>query len=149
MRKTKTWVVVADGSRARLFINDGPGKGLRLLQNGNIASEHPPTREISTDRPGRTFDSTGGGRHAMEPPSDSHRHAKRAFAQDLAARLNQAQKQNAFDRIVLIAPPQALGDLRATLSPGVRDRVSGELNKDLTHLKDDELVEPVGAVLAV
>lgn len=149
MKKTKTWVVVADGSRARLFLNEGPDKGLCPLPDGDIASEHPPTREMSEDRPGRTFDSAGGGRHAMEPPSDPHRHAKRAFAQQLAARLNQAHKRNAFDRLVLIAPPQALGDLRASLNPAVRKKVSGELNKDLTHLKDDELLASVGAVLAI
>jgi len=149
MKKTVTWVVVADGARARLFINDGPGKGLKPIPDGDMSVPRPPTRDINADRPGRTFDSSGDGRHAMEPPSDPHRNAKRAFADDVAARLDAGHKRNAFDRLVLVAPPQALGDLRACLNNGVRAKVSAELNKDLTHLKDHELPGPIGAVLAV
>jgi protein required for attachment to host cells len=51
--------------------------------------------------------------------------------------------------VVLIAPPQALGDLRACLSKGVQAKVSAELAKDLTHLAVHELPDRVGAVLAV
>jgi protein required for attachment to host cells len=149
MNKTVTWVVVADGSRARLFFNQGPGKGLHPLPDGNISVEHPPTREINADRAGRTFDSAGEGRHAKEPSTDPHRNSKRVFAQKVANRLEQGHRQNAFDRLVLVAPPQALGDLRASLDKGVRTKVSGELNKDLTHLKDHELLAPIGSVLAV
>jgi protein required for attachment to host cells len=149
MNKTVTWVVVADGSRARLFVNEGPGKGLRPLPDGDIESETPPTREINADRAGRTFDSAGQGRHAKEPSTDPHRNIKRNFAQQVANRLERGHRKNAFDRLVLVAPPQALGDLRASMDKGVRAKLSGELNKDLTHLKDHELLLPIGAVLAV
>jgi protein required for attachment to host cells len=149
MRKTITWVVVADGARARLLVNEGPGKGLDELPDGEMAAEHAPSRDIQADRPGRTFDSTGEGRHAKEPPTDPHRDAKRRFAREVAGRLDAARKRGDFDRVVLIAPPQALGDLRACLSKGVQAKVSAELAKDLTHLAVHELPDRVGAVLAV
>jgi protein required for attachment to host cells len=87
MRKTITWVVVADGARARLLVNEGPGKGLDELPDGEMAAEHAPSRDIQADRPGRTFDSAGEGRHAKEPPTDPHRDAKRRFAREVAGRL--------------------------------------------------------------
>ncbi len=149
MRKTVTWVVVADGAHARLLVNEGPGRGLEALPGGELAAEHAPSRDINADRPGRTFDSTGQGRHAKEPPTDPHRDAKRRFAREVAGRLDAAHKRGDFDRVVLIAPPQALGDLRGHLSKGVQAKVSGELAKDLTHLPIHELPDHVGAVLAV
>ena len=153
MRKTTTWVVVADGARARRLVNEGPGKGLEELPGGAMAAEHAPSRDIKADRPGRTFDSAGQGRHAKEPPTDPHRDAKRRFAREVAVRLDAAHKRGDFDRVVLIAPPQALGDLRACLSKGVQAKVSAELakdlTKDLTHLPIHELPDHVGAVLAV
>ncbi len=149
MKKTVTWVVVADGAHARLFANDGPGKGLTAVPDGDLTGTHAPSREINADRPGRTFDRSGEGRHAKEPQSDPHRNAKRDFAHLVAARLDDAHNRQAFDRLVLVAPPQALGDLRACLGNAVRAKVSAELNKDLTHLKDHELPEPIGKVLAV
>ena len=67
----------------------------------------------------------------------------------LAQHLRAAHNRQAYDRLVLVAPPQALGDLRSCLDDGVRTKISGELNKELTHLKDHELAEPIGKVLAV
>ncbi len=39
MGKTITWILVADGARARLFANDGPGQGPR----------QPMTAEVNKD----------------------------------------------------------------------------------------------------
>jgi protein required for attachment to host cells len=54
-----------------------------------------------------------------------------------------------FERLVLVAPPKELGRLRAELSPAVRERVTAELNKDLTRLSLREMAEHLGAVIAV
>jgi len=149
MKKTVTWVAVADGARARLFSNDGPGKGLAPVADGDLSGPRAPSRDIDADRPGRTFDSLGEGRHAKQSRSDPHRLAKHHFIEILAARLDEGHKRQAFDRLVLVAPPQALGDLRACLGIGVQAKVSAELPKDLTHLKDHELLDPIGKVLAI
>lgn len=149
VKKIVTWVVVADGARARIFSNDGPGKGLTPVPGGVLSGSHEPARDINADRPGRTFDRSGDARHAKEPHTDPHRNAKREFVHSVATYLEKGHGQHAFDRLVLVAPPQALGDLRAGLGNGVRATVSAELNKDLTHLKDHELPEPLGSVLAV
>ncbi len=149
MKGTVTWVVVADGARARLFANNGPGKGLTAVPNGTFSGPNAAARDIGSDRPGRTFDSAGDGRHAKEPRSDPQRTEKRDFVHTVAQHLRHAHNRQAYDRLVLVAPPQALGDLRASLDNGVRAKISAELNKDLTHLKDHELAEPIGKVLAV
>lgn len=149
MKPIITWVLVADGARAKVYHNDGPGKGLAEVPGTEFADAHPATRDINADRPGRTFDRGGEGRHAKEPPSDPHREAKRKFAKQVADLLQDGLNRGAYDRLVLVAPPKALGDLRRQVGKGVQAKVSGELAKDLTHLSVHELPEHIGAVLAL
>jgi protein required for attachment to host cells len=101
------------------------------------------------DRPGRTFDSAGHGRHAMEPPTDPKRVEQHAFFTEVAERLEAAARGGKFDRLVLVAEPRALGELRRLLAPAVAAKVSAELDKDLTHLPPAEIGERLGGVLAV
>lgn len=135
MRKKVTWILVADGARARVLANDGIGKGLQPAIDGEIARDLPPTRELGTDRPGRTQQrGTGGRRHALEPHVDWHRFEKEKFSREMAALLDSAAERGAFDRLVLIAPPRTLGDLRAALGAKARGKVHAEMDKDLTHV---------------
>jgi protein required for attachment to host cells len=123
MTPTRTWILVAGGARARVAANEGPGKGIEQLKGADYRAKHLSSGETMADRPGRTFDSAGIGRHAMESASDPHRAAQQTSAMVVADFLNdQVQKKN-FDQQIILAPPQALGDLRSVLSEPVRDGV--------------------------
>jgi protein required for attachment to host cells len=53
MKKRVTWIIVADGSRARVLANDGPGKGLRPAITGEFHHDLivvAPARTLSTLR---------------------------------------------------------------------------------------------------
>lgn len=149
MKPTITWILIADSARARIFFNDGPGQGIKLLSDKVIRHPTPPGREIMSDRPGRTFDSVGGGRHAKEPRTDPRKVEKRSFTHELAAMLDDGLKQGKFERLVLVAPPGELGLLRAELSAAVRKRVSAELNKDLTGVAPSEIPDHLGDAIAM
>lgn len=149
MKPIMTWIVVADGAQMRVFVNDGPGRGLSEIADKARSADPRPSREIDADRPGRTFDSAGQGRHAMEPSTDSNRHAKRLFAGEIAAALKQAHESKAFDRLVLVAAPATLGDLREALAKEVRGVLYGELAKDLTHLNERDLAGHLSDTLAL
>src|SRR5690606_33326050 len=127
MKKTVTWVLIADGHRARVLQNDGPGKGFFPPLKQEYIGSAAPTREIVSDRQGRTFDSKGQGRHAMEPQTDPHRYEKLRFAKQLSEELEAYQKKGAFDRLVIVAAPQTLGDLRNELSAGVKAMIVAEV----------------------
>ncbi len=139
MKPIRTWIVVADGAHARFFLNEGPGRGLTLALPGAPVVPHPPTRELGTDRPGRVFESADSSRHALEPRADWHRLEKQQFARAVAHVVDRAAGDNAFDRLVLIAPPKTLGDLRAALGPASHAAIHRELAKDLTHVADAAL----------
>lgn len=149
MKSTRTWILIADGATARIFLNDGPGRGLTPAVDDDFSTDLPPTREVMADRPG-TSASGAGPRHGYAPRVDWHQFEKRRFAASMAGVLNAAAHRRAFDRLVLVAPPEPLGALRAHLDPAVRRRVAKEIGKDLTNLTEHELpkrLESDGLVL--
>lgn len=149
MKATRTWILIADGSRARIFLNDGPGRGLRPAVGNEFATDLPPTREVVADRPGTAVPSAGP-RHGYAPRVDWHQFEKRRFAAGMAGVLNAAARRRAFDRLVVVAPPEPLGALRAKLEPTVRRRLVKEVGKDLTGVGERELpakLEADGLVL--
>ena len=149
MKKKRTWILVADGARARILLSEGWGSGLTPVPGHERQIENPPTREQGTDRPGRTHESATTMRHALEPRVDWHRYEKHLFATELAGILNRAHQENAFDRLVIVAPPSTLGDLRAKLDKNARRVVAAELDKDLTNLSLDELQTQLEKVVPV
>lgn len=149
MKPTTTWILIADGAHARVFVNRGPGKGIEAVQGGVINGDHRPDSELYSDRAGRTFESVGDTRHAITPKTDAHRELKRDFAKQLAEMLDRSFSEKAFDRLVVVAPPAALGDLRAALTAQVKPHVYAELDKDLVKTPTAELPQHLGAVLAV
>ena len=149
VRKRRTLVVVANGTTASAYENDGVGHGLHPLPGFELSVESPPTRELGAERPGRVHDRFGPGRHAMEPKADWHRQGKTEFARSVAERLDSVLEAGHVDRLVLVAPPTMMGDLRAALSRQTHDLVDGEITKDLTRSNRSELEAQIGGVLAV
>ena len=132
--KRTTWVVIADGARAFIMANTGPGSGLTLVPGSPHEHDTAKTAELGSDRPGRTFASTHSGtRHAMEPKVDWHQFEEQKFAKDMAKLLDAARNRKAFDHLVLVAPPHTLGDLRAALDKQTKALVTAEIAKDLTR----------------
>jgi len=149
MKATRTWIVVADGAKARLFENRGPGKGLAALSDGEMQGSHAATQEVGSERPGRVHDRLGPGRHAMAPRVDWHEQQKQDFLKALAARLDRAAAEKAFDRLILVAPAKALGELRAALGHVAAEQIAGELPKDLTKVPVQDLSDHLDDLIAL
>lgn len=139
MKNKTTWVLIADGSRARILSTEGRLDELAPVEDQVFRNAHPRLRDILSDRPGRTFDSVGQGRHAMAYSSDARREDERNFAAKLNEVLEDALRRDEYGRLVVVAAPKMLGDLRAAFSDAVRKSVSAELDKDLTHVQNSEI----------
>ena len=137
-RRPTKWVLVANGNRACVLAIEGRDKVSLLTQHH---AESPPTRDLVSDRPGRSFDRMGAGRHAMEPPSDAHRRTKVVFVQEIATYLDRARQRNHFQQLIVIAAPATLGVLRKNLAKPVLDAIVREIPVDLTHYRIDQLPE--------
>jgi protein required for attachment to host cells len=147
MPKPIIWVLVADAARARLFHVEQPQQTLSPALGRELIGSNRPSRHIASDRPGRTFDSGGEGRHAKEPPTDPARHAQEEFARDVVRLLDEKSKSGAFDRLIVVAPPQFLGDLRTVMPQQLQAAVAAEVAKDLSKLPLHELQDHLREVL--
>ncbi|MBK1735752.1 hypothetical protein CKO15_10775 [Halorhodospira abdelmalekii] len=135
------WVVAADAARARLFSSaQRTGKSLEELATWVNPELRVPSRELTTDRPGRTFDSTGEGRHALADPTDVKEVESERFARELVKRLEQAYHEHKFAHLVIAAAPHFLGLIRQQLPRTLRAAISVEIDKDICHLERPEQI---------
>jgi protein required for attachment to host cells len=146
-RKPVTWVLVADGARARVFAANRPGKGLRDALPMAFVGVNLPSRARAHDRPGRALDRSGASRHGLDGHADPHGRAKTALARDVARHLEGAARRARFDRLIVVAPPRTLGEVRALLGPEAARRVVAEIAKDLTRLPKWQIVPHLHARL--
>jgi len=144
-----TWILIADASRARILKNDGPGLGIDAIDGMMFEGENRRVQDIMADKPGRSYDTAGGGRHAMEYKSDAKHEDERAFAETLISALQEAHDRKDYDQLILIAPPKMLGDLRAASPAALKAVTCAEINKDLTQIPNGEMADHLKDVLAV
>lgn len=149
MKPVLTWIVIADGTRARVFENTGPGKGLTPVDGLRFEEEALKTSEIMSDRQGRSFSSVGPGRSAIEPHTDPADYRETEFARKTAAMLDEKYAARAFERLVIAAAPTTLGKLRKALSAATRAAITAELPKDLTNTPRQNLDKQFADVLAL
>lgn len=138
-KKLTKWFVIADGARARILAHEGAEGPLELVMDREHEASRERTRELGSDRPGRSFERWTSARHGMEPPADWHRFEKRKFVENLAEILDDACTRQQFDHLVLVAPPRILGFLRKALAEATKGKVTAEIPKDLTTVPLHEL----------
>ncbi len=125
------WVVVATSARCRIFSQKAHAAPLEPVSEFDDPTARLKPGEINSDRPGRTFDSNGKGRHAMGSTVNPVEQRSIRFAKQVAERLDRARQRNRFSRLVLVADPKFLGLLRHGLNPATRSRLTAEIGKNL------------------
>ncbi len=134
------WVVVADEAQAVIYTRDkksGPLTELTRLENPDGRKK---PGELVSDRGGRSFDSSGQGRHAMgqEKPGPKEQIAI-AFAKQIAMRIGKALHNGTCRSYVLVAAPRFLGMLR--------DAVAGNCSESPEKAIPKEVVDKDAAFL--
>jgi protein required for attachment to host cells len=132
------WVVVCDGRKALVLENVGDGKFLNLKTKEVYEQETAKTSEQGTDAPGRAFNSVDARRSSMEQ-TDWHDQAEKTFLENLVGRLDRAVEAGETKKLVLVAPPRALGVIRQAYSSNLRDAVQAEVDKDLVKMPVHEI----------
>ena len=120
------WVVVADEGKALVLTNAGDA-----LTPVLTLAERLETADLlaESDRSARGRDHR---QHETVEPPDYHRMAGATLAAAVAARLRRAQAEGALAAVVLVAPPQMLGALRAALGDSLEGRTLAAIAKTLT-----------------
>ncbi len=133
------WIVTANASRARIWAAETPAAPLHLVRELEAPEARMHERELTSDLPGRAFDSMGQGRHAMEQEVGPKQAAAQRFARQLTETLAAGARRPGFDKLYLLAAPSFLGLLREQ----ARDKLNGcevvEMDRDYTSLDGEEL----------
>ena len=137
MKQNRTWIVVADGAKARILLYKPHQKGVQQLPDGEFHDPHLSTHDLVTERLPRVHESVGSARHAIEPRIDPHDQREAQFLARLAAHLDGAEQRGEFEHLVVVAPATAKGELRKAFSPHLNKRLFAEIVHDYTHQSND------------
>ena len=132
------WIVICDGAKALVLENTGDAKAPNLETREVYAQKAQPTHDYGTDAPGRSMNSNGRARSAVRQ-TDWHEQAEREFLGDLAKRLDAAVTAGQVKSMIVVAPPRALGMMRAAYTPTLRGAVRAEMDKDYVKLPVNEI----------
>jgi protein required for attachment to host cells len=140
-------VLVGDGQKALFLRNRGSALDVDLVVEQILEQDNPATREQGTDRPGQSTASPAVARSAMEQV-DWHHIAKERFANEIAEALYRHAHANLFDRLIIVAPPKILGQLRKACHAEVVTRIAAEIPKELTRFGDRKACRRLAASAA-
>ena len=146
---TDTWVLIADSSRARLYSVPQRGKPWTLVDEYTHDASRVSQGGLTTDQPGRSHGSGvgKGARSAMDSKSSPKEVEVGHFVHELVEVLHHGHGQQAYERIVLVAPPHFLGLLRKGLNDTVSKLISASVDKDYLHLPESEMRGHLDALL--
>lgn len=159
-----TWVLVADAKRAQIYIPKLVERRIPLAGNSKhrhaeeihareltpilakpLAAESLGDYELGRNKTGMVFESFSSARHMAEPHMDARKEIKRHFARRIADFIGSAKNGQAFDRLVLVAPPEMLGEIDAMLSETIQRKVTQKIAKELAHASPEALTRHLQA----
>jgi protein required for attachment to host cells len=143
---TNMWIAVIDGAKAIVMVNEGTAFEPRLKVLRTMTQDNPPTRDQGRDRPGRMNDMSGPHKSSMEAP-DLHQRAEDAFIADVMDALERHAEKGAFEKIVLAAPPVALGTVRKQVGAHLKPRIVKEISADYVKMPTQDIAKAVEKVL--
>ncbi len=127
-----SYVLVADGRKMLFFTNEGDAYAPNLRVVRMREKENPPHFDQATDLAGRAANTTDRRGGSFEEV-DFHQLEEDRFASDVAEMLKTRALANEYEKLIIVAPPKTLGELRKHYHKEVEHRITGELAKDLTR----------------
>jgi protein required for attachment to host cells len=139
------WVLVSDVCRARLFADHGSRSDLEELEGFTNPGGREHVKDRVSDRSGLKPAGGQGVRAGVTQEVDLKETEARIFARFLADTLKRKLNEQAFQELVLAAPPHFLGILRGALDESVPRCVVASFDKDYTTLNARELSKRIHA----
>ncbi|MFY0526014.1 host attachment protein [Archangium gephyra] len=136
------WILVANGSRAKLFATDERAEKWDLREE----FQHEESRSMSRQLLNQPDNPNAGSLHKPQPenqPDARQQLEIDRFARELAARLERGLNDHAYDRLVIAAPPGMLGLLRKLVSTRVHQKLMLDFRADYMNVPDRELPERI------
>lgn len=134
MNKPTSLVVVADSHEAKIFEKIG-----HKIFDFNLICKIEADLDSNHEKPGRSFNSTGSLRHAIEPHTDRRLVEKHKFAEKISHTLQELEKTKSVDGLILIASHKVLEEIEKTLGNHLQHKVTHQVAKNLLEFTDAEI----------
>jgi protein required for attachment to host cells len=138
-----TWLLVANGSEARLFETEFRPKTLNLLQEFNHPESRDKGSELASDKSGHYQGdaSTGGSTQgSFNEPTDPKEYEMERFAGELVQALDAGRTANSYQHLIVASSPKFHGLLNKKMNGHLSKLVEKHINKDLTSVKEADLL---------
>jgi hypothetical protein len=137
------WFLVANGSRARAYVQRIGSPGYDVVREWDSPEARTSSARLGEDRPGRLFAGKGATqRSGIEVEEHSPKcHAQRELEHGLVEALTQAHRHGELGGLYLVAPAALLHRLRDALPSDLRQDLVAELAADLTQHPTAEVFE--------
>lgn len=139
-----TWVLVANGSEARLFEKKNDPELLSLIKEFNHQESRDKGQDLASDRPGHFNGEISKAAHGSfaEATSPKQYEVER-FAKILTDELDAARNKNRYNKLIVVSSPHFHGLLNGHMNEHVAKMVDQHIEKDYTDLKVEELLEKI------
>lgn len=114
-----TTVAVTDGEKLTLYNNAGDERDIKLVE----LAHHAVDREAGTS----------GGHQSSSGNPDRSQAAEDGFSAGVVQYLNQQVLSGGIARLVIVAAPRALGEMRKHYHKALDAKLQGEIAKELTR----------------
>lgn len=130
-------VVVANGSKARIFTTYSAHYPLVEIASLVAPEMRMHEQNMVSDLPGKNRSNSAG--HAYEDEVNPKKYVMVGFARYLSDYLDDASEKNQIARILIVASPALLGELRKHITDQTNDLIVYQLAKDLTTFDTDDI----------
>lgn len=135
------WIIVADKKAARIYHSDATFERFGLVRTLRNSHVHPDADELGGR--GATQSGPGGSQSRFERHTDPEDAERSRFAKEVAHVLTEGHQRKDWERLVLVAPPKLLGDLREALPADLAKHLVASIDKELTQVPEHELAAAV------
>ncbi|MDH5784818.1 MAG: host attachment protein [Chromatiales bacterium] len=138
-----TWLLVANGSEARLYETEFRPKTLTLIKEFSHPESRERNLELSSDKSGHYQGDVGTGassQGSFSEPTDPKAYEMERFAAELVKTLDAGRNAHSYEHLVVASSPKFHGLLNKKMNGHISKLVDKHINKDFTALKEEELL---------
>lgn len=137
---TTTWIIAADPTLGRVIEidNDAPAEVRTFARQ-----ESKLTTNVEAT-PAKSFETVDGERQAVKMEREPDETQRIAFTREIGDYVEHARRHHRFEKLVLMADPKVLANLRKELSSETMKLVASEVSKNVAR----ENIEHIRSYLA-
>jgi len=135
-----TWVVVSNTNECWVYKYSRSPEDFRLVHHLARPENKLKDKDLASDKPGhyKTATATRGDYEQETSPREALRND---FAREIAELLDKARVEHHYDELIFIVVPKMYGAILDHTNKFVDTLIRNRLEKDLTHLKKEALLE--------